>query len=67
MKGKLASECRICFVQGMDTTQQSLVDEKLLDLDGTSNKSKLGANAVLGVSLAVCRVSFANLFMGTKQ
>lgn len=38
---------------GMDVTNQQEIDEKMLDLDGTSSKSKLGANAILGVSLAV--------------
>ena len=38
---------------GMDVTNQQEIDEKMLVLDGTSSKSKLGANAILGVSLAV--------------
>ena len=38
---------------GMDVTNQQGIDEKMLALDGTSSKSKLGANAILGVSLAV--------------
>ena len=38
---------------GMDVTNQQEIDEKMLALDGTSSKSKLGANAILGVSLAV--------------
>ena len=38
---------------GMDVTNQQEIDEIMLDLDGTSSKSKLGANAILGVSLAV--------------
>jgi enolase len=37
---------------GMDAFEQALVDETLIDLDGTPNKGKLGANALLGVSLA---------------
>ena len=37
---------------GMDVLNQRLIDETLLKLDGTENKSKLGANAMLGVSLA---------------
>ena len=40
-----------------DALDQSAVDHKMLDLDGTANKSKLGANAVLGVSLAVARAA----------
>ena len=38
---------------GMDVTKQKEIDEKMLSIDGTSSKSKLGANAILGVSLAV--------------
>ncbi|MCX8015473.1 MAG: phosphopyruvate hydratase, partial [candidate division WOR-3 bacterium] len=40
---------------GMDALAQQKIDEKLIELDGTNNKSKLGANAILGVSMAVCR------------
>ncbi|MDP9101290.1 MAG: phosphopyruvate hydratase [Actinomycetota bacterium] len=42
---------------GMESTEQRVVDQALLDLDGTPDKGKLGANAVLGVSLAVARAS----------
>lgn len=42
---------------GLDATEQILVDETLIHLDGTANKSKLGANAMLGVSLAVAKVA----------
>jgi enolase len=42
---------------GMDALDQIAVDQAMLDLDGTSNKSKLGANAILGVSLAVARAA----------
>jgi enolase len=42
-------------VIGMDALDQSAVDAILLDADGTPNKSKMGANAILGVSLAVAR------------
>src|SRR3954468_584901 len=42
---------------GFEATEQRLVDQAMLDLDGTSNKSKLGANAILGVSLAVARAA----------
>ncbi|MDR3273938.1 MAG: phosphopyruvate hydratase [Puniceicoccales bacterium] len=38
---------------GMDASQQSLIDSTMIDLDGTKNKSNLGANAILGVSMAV--------------
>ena len=44
---------------GLDLANQEAVDQLLLDLDGTANKEKLGANAILGVSLAVCRAGAA--------
>ena len=47
---------------GMDVTDQRGIDHKMLELDGTPTKSKLGANAILGVSLAVARA--ASLAMG---
>lgn len=40
---------------GMDPAKQNEIDELMIKLDGTKNKSKLGANAILGVSMAVCR------------
>lgn len=46
-------------VAGMDPTQQEAIDQVMLDLDGTPNKSKLGANAILGVSLAVSKAGAA--------
>jgi enolase len=42
---------------GMDATNQKLSDEVMLELDGTENKSKLGANAILGVSMALAHLS----------
>ena len=42
---------------GYDATEQRLVDQVMLDLDGTPNKAKLGANAILGVSLAVAKAA----------
>lgn len=42
---------------GMDATDQVAIDQKLLELDGTKTKSKLGANAMLGVSLAVAKAA----------
>ena len=42
---------------GEDVFNQQRIDEILIDLDGTENKSKLGANAILGVSLACCRAA----------
>jgi len=48
-------------VVGMDATDQRALDQALLDLDGTSNKAKLGANAMLGVSLAVAKAAAESL------
>ncbi|HEX6920581.1 MAG TPA: phosphopyruvate hydratase [Actinomycetes bacterium] len=42
---------------GYDASEQRLVDQALIDLDGTPNKSRLGANAILGVSLAVAKAA----------
>ncbi len=42
---------------GMDATDQILIDRTLIELDGTENKSKLGANAILGVSMAVAKAA----------
>jgi enolase len=44
-------------LKGKDARLQSVIDKTLIDLDGTPNKAKLGANAILGVSLAVCRAA----------
>ena len=44
-------------IVGFDATDQRLVDNEMIALDGTDNKAKLGANAILGVSLAVARAA----------
>src|SRR5688572_13372264 len=44
-------------VVGMDCFEQKMIDEKMIRLDGTANKGKLGANAILSVSLAVARAA----------
>jgi enolase len=44
-------------VRGMDASDQAALDKKLCELDGTANKDKLGANAILGVSLAAARAA----------
>jgi enolase len=44
-------------VIGLDATEQRLLDQLMIDLDGTPNKSRLGANAILGVSLAVAKAA----------
>jgi enolase 1/2/3 len=46
-------------VTGLDATDQAALDAKLIELDGTPNKAALGANAVLGVSLAVAKAAAA--------
>ncbi len=48
---------------GFDVTEQSLIDKVMLELDGTANKGRLGANAILGVSLAVARAAAQELGM----
>ncbi|MEJ3403730.1 phosphopyruvate hydratase [Rathayibacter sp. YIM 133350] len=48
-------------IEGLESTEQRLVDAALIELDGTENKSRLGANALLGVSLAVARASADSL------
>ena len=45
---------------GIDATEQRLIDSMMLELDGTPNKGKLGANAILGVSLAVANAAAAS-------
>jgi len=44
-------------LQGADPADQRAIDERLINLDGTANKSRLGANAILGASLAVARAA----------
>jgi len=44
-------------INGMEITDQAGIDKKMIDLDGTSTKSNLGANAILGVSLAVAKAA----------
>ena len=48
-------------IVGMDVFEQNLIDKTMIALDGTPNKSKLGANAILGVSLAVARAAAEEL------
>ena len=48
-------------LQGMEATEQRRIDNTLLMLDGTENKSRLGANAILGVSLAVAKAASQSL------
>ena len=44
-------------ILGFDAAEQRLVDQVMIDLDGTPNKARLGANAILGVSLAVAKAA----------
>jgi enolase len=48
-------------IRGMDSEDQALIDMTMIEIDGTENKSKLGANAILGVSMAVCQASAREL------
>ena len=48
-------------ITGMDPLDQSLIDKTMIELDGTPNKGKLGANAILGVSLSVARAAADSL------
>jgi enolase len=48
-------------IVGMESYDQRIIDHKMIGLDGTKNKAKLGANAILGVSLAIAKASAAEL------
>ena len=50
-------------LKGMNVLEQAEIDKKLIEIDGTENKAKLGANATLGVSLAVARAAANSLGM----
>ena len=45
------------LIKGMEVTDQRAIDEKMIKADGTKNKEKFGANAILGVSMAVARAA----------
>ncbi|HEY8298272.1 MAG TPA: phosphopyruvate hydratase [Candidatus Baltobacteraceae bacterium] len=51
------------ILEGLDATAQREIDEKLIELDATPNKSKTGANAILGISLAVARAAASSFSM----
>ena len=51
-------------LEGIDATDQRLIDSMMLELDGTANKGKLGANAILGVSLAVASAAAESAEIG---
>lgn len=46
--------------ENLKVTDQEAIDNFMIKLDGTENKSKFGANAILGVSLAVCKAGAAH-------
>jgi enolase len=48
-------------IAGMEATEQLAIDDLMIDLDGTPNKSRLGANAILGVSLALAKAAAVDL------
>ncbi|MGD9702969.1 MAG: phosphopyruvate hydratase [Acidimicrobiia bacterium] len=48
-------------IEGLDALDQRIIDQVLVDLDGTDNKGRLGANAILGVSMAVAKAAAAEL------
>ncbi|MFL5285523.1 MAG: phosphopyruvate hydratase, partial [Rhodopila sp.] len=50
-------------LSGVEATEQVAIDNALIDLDGTPNKARLGANAILGVSLAVAKAAANDLGM----
>lgn len=50
-------------IEGMNVYEQALIDKTMIELDGTENKGKLGANAILGVSLAVAKAAANSLGM----
>ncbi len=52
VNGEISNE-----LTGLDVTEQRMIDMLMIDLDGTENKSRLGANAILGVSLAVAKAA----------
>ena len=54
-------EGEISMRGGMDPTEQVEIDRRMIDLDGTANKSRLGANAILAVSLAAAKAAARRL------
>ncbi|MCT1607838.1 phosphopyruvate hydratase [Nesterenkonia massiliensis] len=54
---KAVNEIIAPALEGLDATEQRVIDQVLLDLDGTENKGSIGANAILGVSLAVAKAA----------
>lgn len=54
-------------IAGMDVTHQTAIDRQMIEMDGTENKNKYGANAILGVSLAVAKAAAASLDLPLYQ
>jgi enolase len=52
---------------GMDVTRQSAIDRRMIELDGTENKGRLGSNAILAVSIAVCKAAAASCGLPVYQ
>ena len=50
-------------VIGKNPADQRDIDDLMLKLDGTDNKNKMGANAILGISMAVCKVNYSSTVM----
>lgn len=61
------NDCIATEIIGMDALDQVGVDQAMIELDGTPNKGKLGANAILGVSMAVAKAAAASLGMPLYQ
>ena len=66
-KGVLTAVKNVNAIIGMDASEQAELDEKMLTLDGTPNKDKLGANAILAVSLAAAHAAAAQSKMPLYQ
>ncbi|XP_010779449.1 gamma-enolase-like, partial [Notothenia coriiceps] len=51
--------CFFVCLQGISVVEQEQLDNMMIEMDGTENKSQFGANAILGVSLAICKAGAA--------
>ncbi|GAF75833.1 unnamed protein product, partial [marine sediment metagenome] len=60
LKAISSVECIAAEIVGLDVREQGVIDRLMIELDGTANKSKLGGNAILGVSLACARAAAAS-------
>uniref|UniRef100_A0A674CTN8 phosphopyruvate hydratase n=1 Tax=Salmo trutta TaxID=8032 RepID=A0A674CTN8_SALTR len=56
---RLISSLRCVVLQGVSVVEQEKLDKMMIEMDGTENKSQFGANAILGVSLAICKAGAA--------